>query len=337
MMILTKLHQSKASVWRALSLILVPAGILFLFQSASAEPIIHSEFFNQSNNPVEITWQGERSVVVVIGDHRLPMQAGSSRIVELPVDEALVVSVETPQQTYTAPDFLIIDDRENATLKIQLDDSEVVMTYGTAGEIVTAPATEHTPQPRRERTTPREEDSSLFAVGDISFGIWEFDQGDCPCELGMEIGFYKMGWFGMNRVERENRTIHHGITAGVAYRGYNYADVNTDIWTYALDAGFGYGVSPADPIFASATLHLPVYFRSITEVTFNDQTDRTEFDEWFITDALYLRMRGTVHPWINRGGFLSGVAFMASFDISLAEDGGTNFTIGIGKGLTSSR
>jgi len=83
-----------------------------------------------SENRVRIVWEGNRLVALIIGDQEFPMQAGAERIVTLPVDHVLSVSVKTPQQSFKAEEFLLIDDRPDTEITFRLEGEKVVFEYG---------------------------------------------------------------------------------------------------------------------------------------------------------------------------------------------------------------
>lgn len=319
--------------------ILTLTGLLYIVITLSAINLATAQQPDNGSDTitVELVWNENRTSLIQIEDQQWTVRANSRKSIEIPVNTVLRLSIITPQETYHADDFLLIEPVSNPVLTIWIDGDKAAFSYD---DLETEPAEEEVPKTTNNyqpEVAPSDDAKDMFTAGDTSLGLWKFVQGDCPCELGMEIATYRMGLFGINYAEYGDGTIRHGITAGIAYRGYFFDDVNVQVRTYSGDAGIGYGLSYFDRLFSSLTLNIPIYFKSVTEITINNDTETTEFDDWFNTDAMYLRFRNVFHPWVGESGFLSSLAFTASVDISLAKGGGTSSTIGIGIGLGKTR
>jgi hypothetical protein len=262
------------------------------------------------------------------------MQADGERAISLPVDDALIIKVETPQASYSAESFLLVDDRTNAVLTVWLSGSEVQFEYGTEGELTqnNPPATAETVTAASNTSTDTQQTESEnrtqknTVFGSMSAMFHETDPG-----TGFSLAMINLGSYGHNLKEHrlDNSSIFHAFAIDMNYGIYMLDEGPFSFNSMNYDLGLGYGAVFGNKILTAATLNLPLIIYSWTTSTAGSFESDSQ-TQWFVTDAAYLRLQSSWSPFIDSNGWFKGLSFNAAWDAALSGDGGSRFNIGIG-------
>jgi len=299
--------------------------------------IIYADLFAEnSEKSTEITlkWQENRTVIIHIGDQSFPAQAGREQTISLPVDEALIVRVETPQATYIADNFLLVDNLEGAALTVWLDGSSIQFEYGAEGSV----NRDSTPS-RTETVAERSNSSENFqpkaeprlqrniTVANMAVVVHETDPG-----IGLNVSLLDLAGYqsSLNEFRTENSSIFHSMAIDMNIGLYMLDEGPLSFNSMNYDLGLGYGAVFRNNIMAAATINLPIYTYTWTIFTTSTSVESNSDSHWFVTDAAYMRLQNSWSPFINSGGWHRGLSLNAAWDVALAGNGGSRFNIGIG-------
>lgn len=79
---------------------------------------------------VDVAWLGSQTVVINIENQSYPFTAGSRHTLNLEYGKVLKLKIETPAQTYTASEFLLLE-QAGGTLEINIRNGSTVFFYET--------------------------------------------------------------------------------------------------------------------------------------------------------------------------------------------------------------
>ncbi len=294
---------------------------------------ISENLFAQTND-VTLKWDDNRTVLIHIGEESFPMQADGERVIPLPIDDALVIKIETPQNSYSADSFLLIDERSNAALTIWLNGSTVQFEYGTEGELTqnNPPATAETVTAASNTSTDTQQtETENRTLNNTVYGNWGFMLYETDPGTGFSTSMINLGGYGYNLKEHrlDNSSIFHAYAVDMNTVIYMLDEGPFSFNSMNFDLGLGYGAVFGNKILTAATLNLPLIIYSWTTSTAGSFESDSQ-TQWFVTDAAYLRLQSSWAPFIDSNGWFKGLSFNAAWDAALSGDGGSRFNIGIG-------
>lgn len=302
-------------------------------------PCISENLYAQTND-VTLKWEDNRTVLIHIGEESFPMQAGGERVISLPIDDALIIKVETPQSSYTAESFLLIDDRSNAALTVWLNGSEVQFEYGSEGELnrnrppstpEVAEGTEIVTAVNSTSSSVEQTESENRTEKNTVFGNWGFMLYETDPGTGFSTSMINLGSYGHNLKEHrlDNSSIFHAFAVDMNSGIYMLDEGPFSFNSMNFDLGLGYGAVFGNKILTAATINLPLIIYSWTTSTAGSFESDSQ-TQWFVTDAAYLRLQSSWSPFIDSNSWFKGLSFNASWDAALSGNGGSRFNIGIG-------
>lgn len=299
--------------------------------------IISADLFAEnSENSTEVTlkWQENRTVIIHIGDQSYPVQARGEQTISLPVDEALIVRVQTPQTTYIADNFLLVDSLEGAALTVWLDGSSIRFKYGAEGT-VNRDSTPSRTESVAERSTSLENvhpeaeprPRRNVTVANMAVVLYETDPG-----IGLNVSVLDLAGYqsSLNEFRTESSSIFHSMAIDMNIGLYMLDEGPFSFNSMNYDLGLGYGAVFRNNIMAAATINLPLYTYAWTIFTTSRSVESNSDSQWFVTDAAYVRLQSSWSPFIDSGGWHRGLSFNAAWDAALSGNGGSRFNIGIG-------
>lgn len=252
---------------------------------------------NNGSTEVEVSWLGDRTVILYINDERYPMQANGSRTITLPVDDVMTVRVETPQNQYTAEDFLLIDDRDNAALAVWLDRNHVQFDFGTAGQLNVQNRSSDVAQNQQSRNNNVRSGSNQRAASSAT----EFERGisgyaltaganyatffgDDTDELDGLLGYNIGGvlWYDINpdiRIETGLLISQRGVSASAEEFGQT-ASMELKMRYITVPIMYNYSL-PTNDIDLLGGLNLSYLSAVNSERTFNGNTETESSKEGF--------------------------------------------------------
>jgi len=288
-----------------------------------------SAYGNTETVETTLIWNNDHSVILKIADLSITMRANQQRVVQLPHSEALNVQVETPNKTYRADEFLILDESGENTVQFYITNGSLRIRYD--GELENVEDEPFTQSTTKESGSPGHNSSPGLSSG------FSENKHDFLFTLVISERVSDESWtldysYRQMRLRNVAKTGNHDIKHGIVYNGgirTSFLGGEIGFLTIPIDVGAGYGFTAGD-FSTSATLNLAVAIFSSMKI-YNDRLaefmdDETNF-EFFPSNAAFIRISNVWEPFQNRTGRLNQLGFSAKLNLGLS--GGSNFTIGL--------